>query len=534
VTAYYRAMTRTVVALLVVAACSRAGSGKKLDEGAAQPGSALEVIAAAGDRGAVVVAMWPAGWDRLDELQAAVAKALPEAARPELQEIAGELRKEIDSPWSVVRAAAKRLRLPVPDPLATADAARPIVLSIAEPVGDCESTLAAAAAALAAKGAMPPAGLRSRIVIPVADPRALADSLEATTGRGLGRLDAGVFGDGERLVRIAAERSWVVVDLVTGANLGALDQAGRARMLGPVRRPAKAVHPLFAGARPSAVRVHVRLDRVAAAGMASGTAMIVSALAEVREPEVVRLLAAGWSEVLAAPLVADPASTLFSDLVIDLPAAAMNAPAAYLLATDAGMAALAADPTLAAGTTITSVDVQAIGGKAPRAPIFQKASSLGDLATPVHECGWACMVYLGLGNGLPLLAAAERFEPGIVEQAWKTPGLPAIRVALAGRVLVVEPLEPAKGAAAWAGAITPPARPAPSAAEACFQRALVELRGDLRFIGHEEAARTREVADHFLEAAKADLDCAAGDRDLAPRVAAIRAGIGSIRDHGGP
>lgn len=525
-------MTRTAAALLMVVACTRAG--KKPDDAAAQPGTALEVIAAAGDQGAIVVAMWPAGWDRLDQLEAAVAKALPDALRPELQEMAGEVRKEIDSPWAVVRAAAARLRLPVPDSLAAADGSRPIVISIAETVGDSETTLAAAAASLAAKGAMPAAGLRSRIVIPVPDPRALAAALEAAIGRGLKRQGRGVFGDGEHLVRIVAEPTWVVVDLVVGTNLVALDQAGRARVLGPVSRPATVVHPLFAGAQPSAMRIHVRLDRVAAAGMASGTAMIASALAAVHEQEAHRMLAEGWSEVLTAPLIADPATALFSDLVIDLPSAAMNAPAVFLLATEAGMAALAADPKLAAGTTITSVDVKAIGAKAPRAPIFQRATSLGDLATPIQECGWACMLYLGLGNGIPLLAAAETFEPGIVDRAWAMPGLPAIRVSLAGRVLLLEPLEPARGAAAWASRITPPARPAPSAAEACFQRALLELRGDLRFIGREEAAKTREVADHFLEAAKADLECAAGDRGLAPRVAAIRAGIASIRDHGGP
>jgi hypothetical protein len=346
----------------------------------------------------------------------------------------------------------------------------------------------------------------------------------------------GIYADEARLVRIAAGAGAVDVTIVTGYGLAGLDAAARDRVLGAAGGPG-ALHPLLADPTPSIARMHLRLDRFGPTGASLGMMMIARAVFTVDDAFLVPALIQGYAEVLTAPLFADPAAAVTTDVVADLPASPTSAPALYLVLTERGAAALRADPGLAGGKPVAlrTVDLPAIAANAPLPPVIEAAGSLDGVARLVHECGYMCTLYGGLGNGLGLVRMAEAATPGIVKQGLAeatsmVPLLANVQLTLAGSVLVVESLGPSEGAADRARAVVPRSTVTASPAERCYADALAMVRKGFMAVGaSEDRDAGPALLDQLLAELTPNLTCAAKDPALAPRVAALRTTIDHVR-----
>lgn len=498
-----------------------------------------------GDDGALFIALGPGDWSGLDAIPAALAAQLPGLNPAQLAEEIRRERAELGSPWLAVRGAAVRLGLPelpaTPDGL---DPKRPILINAAVPVAGVEELGASLAAVLAgartgkpageherAAGPPIPFGMRHRVILPAKDPAALVAGLrDALTRGGLRpvRGESRVLAGDSALIRFSPRRSWVAVDLVMGPGLATLDQATQSRVLGPAERAPVVPSPLFTAGKDSLVRVHLRLDHLARVGACAGMAMVARALGSVARGPAAAELMQGTSEVLTPLLLVDPDTALFSDLVIDIPLASPASPVLYLVATDRGRRVLAADANLGAGAPVaplSRLDLPAMVAAAPPNPLLAGVKGLSEAAETLNECGYVCSIYLAAGNALGALRALDLAQPGTFESKV----LPLIRQApfsggratLVGSVLVIEPLHPAAGAAARARGVKPRAwRRTP--AEACYARALGLLRSHFRAAAGARD-RTEELIESFRKEAAADLACAGKQKDLAARVASLRA-----------
>ncbi|HUS64273.1 MAG TPA: hypothetical protein VMZ28_07005 [Kofleriaceae bacterium] len=500
-----------VLALLLLAGCTR-------EEPRHPEASAMGDL---GGDGALFASLGPIDWAALEGFPQELSRALPVDAR-DVEQALALARAEAGSAWGILRGVAARLRLgELPAAPPGLDAARPILLALGTPIALPEEQMAALAASVSDRKARRPSGLRHRIVLPASDAGALADALTAA----LPATD-------EHITRVTRRAKHVTVDLVVGLGLSMLDEAGRARALGPVDRAADGLSPLFTGGEASLARIHVRLDRLGDVGASAGATMIDTILAEpdigVGPAEVMQ----GMAEILTAPLAVDPATRLFSDAVIDVPAAAPTHAALFLVATPRGQKVLAMDRGLASGkpTAPGQLDLALLSAAAPDVPHQMPGASAAELAESVHMCGWPCSVYYGFGNGLGFLRAFEAEEPGFLAKT-ATPVLAraaaGARLTLAGSVLVVEPMAPAEGALTRARTATPRAA-AESPALACYLDALTALRRAL-LMAAEQSAETAGILDHVTTSEAEHLACAAVDPLLGQRVAALRAAIASLR-----
>lgn len=515
-------MRRLVLALVLsLLSCTREGGG---------PGGGGDAMQELGNEGAFFVSLGAIDWSKLDRLPAEIAAVIPDVEAGRLARELAAAREEVKSSWGAVRGIAVRFGFgELPDPLPGLDPARPILVAAGAPIETPEAQMAALAASVADRGARRASGLRHRIVLPALDARAMAEALAPATQP-----------SDEHLVRVTPRARHVVVDLVIGRGLTLLDAAGRDRALGPVDRPAATPHALFSSGPDALARVHLRLDRLADVGASAGLTMIASVLDEpdigIGRTEVMM----GISEVLAALVYIDPASALFTDAVLDLPAADPGTASIYLVATAAGRTALAADARLARGEAVppAQLDLAAIVAASPTLARAGSFSSAGALAEPVMECGFACSFYFGLGNGLVFLRAAEAIQPGSLREI--TTGLAHAvtggRVTLAGTTLVVEPLRPVAGAADRARGVTARIIDGGGEARACYLDALAALRRTLK-VTADPGADANALLDRFTTDEAAHLACASKDPPVADRVAQLRAAIASlraVRDSKGP
>jgi len=521
-----------LAAALASGACSRTPGSRP----ARAPDGVFEAL---GDQGAILIAAWPGRWkEGLDALRPALIPALPGPAGAEAIEGLDLLRAEIGSPWGAARAVAAKIDLPaMPESLPGLDPARPLLLAAMIPIDSAEAILADLAAAMVGRRSPSPSGMRHRVVLPATDPAAAAAALDAALAVGMDTvpgMDGVRVGHG-RLVRVSKGASWVAVDVVMGIGLGLLDQAGRERFLGPVVPAPARHHPLFAADAASVARVHVRLDRLADAGSSLSAGLMARALVQVGSGDVGAILLQGSAEALTAPLILDPRARLASDFIADLPGSAPAAPVLYVVATEAGRAALRADSQLAAGAAVPvqRVDLAAIARPTRPPEVLQSVKSTSDAAQLVQQCGYVCTLYLALGNSPFLLQTIERAAPGTIATSIQPvlagSGLfGSARASLVGNVLVVEPLGPAPDAAARARAIEP--RPAAASKESdCYVRAIGRVRLAFVLAGAAQPEAAGVALDPLTEAIGPDLDCASASEAFAPRAAKLRELVASLR-----
>ena len=516
-----------------------AGCGSRSEGGGARPAAGDDPIAAAG-AGAVTLAMWSGAWDRLAALEEAVVAAAPPAERGRIAAFAGQARREISTPWHLVRVLARIGHLPAPpEELPGLDESRPLVVSLLLPPCEHEAAAASAAAWIAGQGALEPVALRSRLVVPSTRPAETAAALRrAASAGGMTADGAGAVThhvqDGA-LIRVAAGERLVVVDVVLGAPAD-LSAGRRAALL--TEPPAEPVHPMLGRAGPSVARLQVRFDGLARVAPCTGMSKMIDAFAAVGSGGVHQMLMQGYSEVLASAVVMDPAGRLVSDLVADLPAA--DGPARPVLAlrlTAEGARALGRDPALARGAPVSPLDVDwtRIALEAPRSPALPGGGAVRDAAELVHECGWSCSVYLGAGNGLGLLAPVLAEEPAFLRDlatrlAAGMPALREARVQLTGAALILQPLGAGEAAApaVTAAAAAPAAQADAAAPDRCYLSALAAVRQHLARAVSSDPAHAPVIFQGLRATAAGDLACARKDAALARRIGALERALGLL------
>jgi hypothetical protein len=522
----------TILLILVVVSLAAGCSGTPSTTRTADPAGV------AGDDGAAMIALWPAHWNKLPEVLAVMGQVAPELA-PGL----AIARSELASAWSVIRLLAGRtLIAKLPETVPGLDSSAPIVISAFTPLQTIEAQAASLTAALATQKPPLAAGMRHRVRIPASDAAQLAGALEQALATvdpddesPLRLVAPGIYGDDERLVRIAPGGGAVEVTIVVGFALSTLDEAGRRRVLGEPGTGPIAMHPLLADPTPSIARIHLRLDRFSAVGPGMAMAYMTSALVRFGDDSPGPMLMQGYSEILTAMLVTDPSTALVTDVIADLPASPSSAPALYVIATDRGREVLGKDAALASGvaTPIRKIDLIDTAEHAPLPAIFDQVKSLRDASTLLHECGWTCPIYLGLGNGIGLVRIAEAeaagaTQRGLEELMTETPALGRVRVTLVGSVLVVEPMGTSTGATERVRGVKPRVPTVVSEAARCHTLATLALRSQLR-LAADEGAQATAILDRFLTDQAANLACAAKDPGLADRVAKLRETIASLR-----
>ncbi len=502
-----------IVAVVVGLGCGGPRSSKP-------PPEESHAAVGTGDEGAVMVAVWPAHWARLDAMLA----TMPPPARELFAWDVAQLR----SPWSLLRAlGTQTLGISLPEELPGFDARRPIVVSAFAPTSTFETIGAALAATFKTKStALPPAGVRHRVSIPASDPKAMVAALRAAL-TSLPALDDTTFGDGERLIGLTAGASTVSISIVMGSGLGTIDAATRDALLGGRGEWTPRLHALLADPEPAVARAHFRLDKLADAGTMLGISRMARWLVEDGRPAPVAIFAAGYSELLTAPLMMDPATMMVSDVVVDLPAADRFAPATYVVPTEAGRAALAGDAALATGKPMPLVDLDpAAIARNAKLPAVAGDGAPQDVGTLVHQCGAPCFVWLGLGNGMRLLEHVDRSD---VREMITNRVSPDARATLLGGALLVEAFGTAGAGPVKRARALRPTRIEPSPGSRCYAAALLALRDHMqRASGSME--RAGEILGAFTTAQRSNLDCAAADPALAARVTGIRDMVGALRD----
>ena len=488
---------------------------------------------------ALTVVLYPAQWERLPAVLTELVQRRPEVGAVYL---AGP--SVFSSPWAVVRFFGERVGFALPERVPGLDDKAPIVLAAFVPIDSVEAQGAALVAAVAKKAPLAPSGVRHRLRLPATDAKALAAALEQALvatppdddGRALRSVAPGIYADEARMVRIAAGAGAVDLTIVTGYGLAGLDAAARDRVLGAAGGPG-AFHPLVADPTPSIARVHLRLDRFGPTGGSLGMMMIARAVFTMDDAFLVPAMIQGYAEVLTAPLFADPTAAVTTDVIADLPASPTSAPALYVVLTERGATALRADPGLAGGKPVAlrTVDLPAIAAGAPLPPVIEAAGSLDGVVRLIHECGYMCTLYGGLGNGLGLVRMAEAATPGITKQGLAeassmVPLLANVQLTLAGSVLVVESLGPSEGAAERARRIQP--RPAATASPGhrCYHDALAAVRKGFMAVTSADDAKARPaMLEVLLTEQAANLTCAAKDPAFAARAADLRKLVEQLR-----
>lgn len=457
--------------------------------------------AAASTRGAplLAVTVWPERWPR-------VASALGLAS-------GGDLRFPA-SPWELAGEGAKQLglgSLALPPP--GLDPKAPVTIEVFALPGRFEET--ALAALRGAGKASVRAAARIRITAGATDPAQLAAALRAA---------------------IAARAPDQVgpplgLHVVQGASAVALDiilPDGQAPDGGPA-----VLAEAFPADLPSAARVLVRPDELRQLGPNLGTNEILHALAEVKPDEQVVLLAQGLSELLSGYLLMDPASALSSEARLDLRAdPAHGAQLAFALTpageTTLAAAGLARGATAALGTLSWQKAIAAV----PTSPLLDslmpadQRGSMQAAANVVFQCGGTCMMYLAASPGTALQLLKENAPKDLAELLEPVSGEVAFAAAQqatwTGDLLVLH--APGDALERW----QPDPPPRESAAETCYGRALVAVRGGLGSVA-ELAPADRAAA---IGQAKAALDgaasCVSSDPDVAARYHAMTQLLGEL------
>lgn len=535
-------MTRFLVAMCLLSAfagCSKKkpseaapGSGSGSGAGVTTSVTPTPVTpAGAIDDGVLAVVVWPAQWNQLDAIVGAVRAKLPAEAAVELDKVVAVVKPIAATPSGLLKVAADAAGiLTLPAELPGLDPARPIVVSAFAPLDAPEHLLVSLVSGASQPNAVTTGGsVRHRVLLPATDPKALTAALRDAAAKRMKDLGGGTtFGNAEHMLQITSDAGSVSVTIVVGIGLTALDAAARDRAFGgPV---SLAQHPLLANAAPSLGRLQLRLDRFAALATRESMRLIAGAIQESTGNKAA-LLAAGYSELLTAELVLDPSATMVASAIVDVPAVAPHLPAMILVPTESGLAALRADPTLAAGkrAAITDLDVGKMAAVAKASPLVTATKDRSEVATLMHECGWYCTVYLGLGNSLALLGKAKPDEiaENLAESVREIPQLAIVRLSLVGTTLLVEPFgENARGVeTARALKAVPDLKP--SAAAVCYGKTMIVVREQLKRMGEGEAA-VAQAFDRMEAETKANLDCVAKDPVLADRLAKLREAFGRL------
>lgn len=487
------------------------------------------------DGGMAMFVVWPAHWDKVPAQLDALAGKLPEEAREEVSEVAAMVRRDLASPEAVIAVAAKQLlRVQLPEKLPGFDARQPIVISAFAPLGTIDEAAVSIAGFITKQTPIAPIAVRHRVVLPASDPAALLAAIEA--GLADSSLDKiadpdapPTYGNEDVVVRFVRGPKAVSMTVAQGVGLTTLDPAGRDRVLGGRAVWTPALRGPLADPSASVARAHLRFDRFAQTGPLTGMIMIARVVADVNESMVVEMTKQGFAEVLSGELLMDPSAAVVSEAFADLPATTAFAPTLYLRLTPAGLAAMRRDAALAAGKPIgvASIDLRAAAAEAPIAAIAEQAK-LRDVATLMHECGPSCAVYLGLGNGLRLLSLAGGDD--IKETLAAVPQLQLTRLTLSGSVLSVDPFEASNTAfGAAVRKLAPASAPNSSAEHKCHAESRIALRAALR-VGAFDDDRTPQLLAMYETEQRANLDCAARDAALAPRVAKVRELVTMLRE----
>ena len=446
------------------------------------------------------VTLWPDRWPR-------VVSALGVAS-------GGDLRFPT-SPWELAHEGAQALglgSLALPPP--GIDPKAPVSIDMFALPGRFEET---ALAALRGTGKAPEhAAARIRITVGATDPAQLAAALRAA-------IAARAPDTGRNTLRLS---------VVQGTSAVALDIV-MPDAPAPDGGPA-VLAEAFPGDAPSAARVIVRPDELRQLGPNLGMNLVVHALAEVKPDEQVALLAQGMSELLSGYLLMDPGSALSSEAMIDLPADAAHGGQLAFALTPAGETTIAA-AGLARGATavLGTLHWQQAIAAAPTSPFLDSLRS-GDphrggsaAAEVVEQCGGACMMYLAASPGA--VFQLVKAEPGknladLLEVAsGEVTFAVAQQATWSGDLLVLH--APGDAVEHW----QPDPPPAPqSAAETCYRRALVAVRGALGSVAALDAGDRAGAIGQAKAALDGAASCVASDPDVAARQHAMSQLLGAL------
>jgi hypothetical protein len=450
--------------------------------GAAPPANVTKPEVASGSRAVAALTLWPERWPRVQ----ATAVLLRPVLGPEV-ELAGP------SLWATLRpladrAALERLALPPPG----LDPAAPISIEVFAPAESFEVTAAALARAFASHQA--PTNLpspRVRVTFPASDAKALADALRAAAGRNM---------------RVVPGDRAVALDVVfAGAPTGDLDP--------PV------VATLFDPGGASAARAMLRVDGLGDLSAAIGMARMAGALGDVDPARRQEMLSFGTAELITGYLVIDPNAAVASEALVEVPAGDEPPRIAFAL-TDAGVTTLTAGGFARGKTTpVTQVQWSAAVAAAPKSPLLASilANPEGkkrkyletDVLSLFHECGPMCFLYVGLGNGIQFASAIDLTS--MTGRATTALANAEVTWTAANLVFVHPAGKPPTNA--WKRSTAAAASPA----SACYRKALIAVRAELRQTSHD--------AKSALDAAAS---CVQGDSAIAARHKAIGEFVGAV------
>ena len=441
---------------------------------------------ASGPQPIVAVAIWPARWSAI-------------AALPQLRALGGPVPASF---WDAAKQLAgeiglESLALPPPG----IDPAGAITLEVQRPHATFE-TIALAAAKGTPLAPDDRVGLHARVTLAAKDPAALASAFEAAVTARRGKRPE---------LRVVRGEHAVALEIFLD------DDAVPAQLVFP---PATIALPFDAG-HDSAARAVLRLSGLADLTATVAMQKTASAIASVDTGERGLLFGEGISEVLTGYLLIDPAGSVAGAVAADIPAT--GAPQVAFALVAPGKTALAAGG-LAAGKTVAmdAIKWPAVIAAAPRTPLLAGSSDRdSDVATLFHQCGALCYAWVAMGNGLVLASAFGADTSDAIKRSLSRAGIVAGALAWTADDLVF--VQPAGATPpSWKNAAlgTPP----PSAAEACYRKALVAVRSGLR--ANERGVAAIADADAALAGASS---CVGGDAAIAARARTMREVVSALR-----
>jgi hypothetical protein len=460
-----RAMS-TRAALLVIAAC---GSTNHAPVPAATPSGPQPVVS---------LAIWPERWPAI-------------AALPQVKTAGLEIPTSF---WEFAQTAATLIHLKVALPPPGLDTSQPITAEVGAPRGTFEA-IAVAAAKKDMNALKNSFAMRVRVTFPARDAGALASAFESAI--------AARRKDDRPSLRVVRGDHAVAVDM--SFDVAEMQDAG----------PPPAIAVAFDAGHDSAARAALRLPGLADLGAMTAMLKMMGALADIEPEHTKEILANGTAEVLTGYLMIDPATSVSNALLIDVPATG-NPQVGFEL-TEAGKAALAAGG-LAPGkrSALDAVKWQAVIDAVPRAALLANVKDpMRDVATLFHECGSFCFAYVAMGNALDLASAFGDADLGkILKEKGGGLGMQLGDISVTGNLAFIMP------AGAKEPAWNVPAAPAAqSAAEACYRKALLDVRAALR---NSELDRADAALAGATSCVAADPAIAARHHDLREFVLTLR------------